>query len=299
MILSVLALPGAMPKAGVDLGPQAAMWAKLVDTGSDFAINIAVALVITVMTLWLAGWANRLTRSALGRVHLRHGAQDPTLQIFAGSVARNLVLVIGFIAVLQQLGVRTTSIVAALGAASLAIGLALQGALTNVAAGVMILIFRPYRIGDVIETAGRTGRVRTLDLFVTELATLDNLKIVIPNGKVFGDVIVNHSFHDRRRADVVVRLAPTADVPAVMDRLRERLDADARVFKDPPPLIELTGMGETWIEMAVRPWVGRDDYGAVKADQALCAALLERDPETELPPPGVSQRRGAHDGASA
>ena len=259
--------------------------AKLVDSGGDLAINIAVALVITVVTLWLAGWAGTLTRAALARVHPRRGPQDPTLAIFAGSVARNLVMIVGFIAVLQQLGVRTTSIVAVLGAASLAVGLALQGALANVAAGVMILFFRPYRIGDIIETSGKTGRVNALDLFVTELATLDNLKVVIPNGKVFGDVIVNHTFHDRRRADAVLRLPLAADAPAVMSRLRDRLAADPRVLKDPPPLIEMVGVGEAWFEVAVRPWVATPDYGAVKADQLLWAARLERDPSAELPPP--------------
>lgn len=129
-----------------------------------------------------------------------------TLQTFAGSMARSLVLVVGLVAVLQQLGVRTTSIISVLGAPSLAIGLALQGALSHVAAAVMILLLRPYRVGDITETGGRVGRVEALDLFVTDLETLDNLKVVIPNSKVFADVVMNHTHHDRRRADVSLRL---------------------------------------------------------------------------------------------
>ena len=148
----------------------------------------------------------------------------------------------------------------------------------------MILLFRPYRVGDIIESAGRTGEVRALDLFVTELATLDNLKIVIPNAKVFADVIVNHSFHNRRRADVVFRTTLAADIPAMLLRLRERLQRNPKVLTDPQPLLEVTGMSEAFVEIAVRPWAAREDYGAVKADMLLCARLLEADPKAELPP---------------
>lgn len=258
-------------------------WTKLIDTAGDLAVNLAAAVAILAVTFWLAGWANRFVRAALGRVHPRRGAPDVTLQTFAGSMARNLVLVVGLVAVLQQLGVRTTSIIAVLGAASLAIGLALQGALSNVAAGVMILLFRPYRVGDIIETAGRVGRVEALDLFVTELATLDNLKVVIPNSKVFGDVVVNHTHHDRRRADVSVRLPATVDAAAVMNRLRQRLGEDPRVLKDPAPILELTGVGEAWAELTVRPWTERENYGRLKADVLFWTKLLEKDLQSPLP----------------
>lgn len=258
-------------------------WGKVIDTAGDLAVNVAVAVLILSVTVWLAGWANRVVRAALGRVHPRRGAADVTLQTFAGSMARNLILVVGLVAVLQQLGVRTTSIIAVLGAASLAVGLALQGALSNVAAGVMILLFRPYRVGDIIETGGRIGRVEALDLFVTELATLDNLKVVIPNSKVFGDVVVNHTHHDRRRADVSLRLPASVDAPALMDRLRQRLRDDPRVLDDPPPILELTGVGEAWAELTVRPWTDRENYGRLKADVLLWAKLLENDLQAALP----------------
>jgi small conductance mechanosensitive channel len=267
----------------VSQAAKPAVWGKLINTGGDFLLNLAAAVVILFVTIWAARWAGKLTQKALGGFHQRHAA-DPTLRVFMASLARNAVYILGGIAVLQQLGVKTTSIIAAIGAASLAIGLAMQGALSNVAAGVMIFLFRPYRVGDIIEGAGRTGRVRSLDLFVTELATLDNLKIVIPNSKMFGDVIINLSFHDRRRADTVFRAPIKCDVSALLEKMRERLEADVRVLKQPPPVVEVTGMSEVFVEIAVRPWAAREDYGPLKADVMLCARLLEEDPDAELPP---------------
>jgi small conductance mechanosensitive channel len=282
-LISNIAHPSAATAAKG--GAEAALWSKLVDTGGDFVVNLAAAALILAVTIWAANWTGRLLRRALVRIHHRGVEADPTLAIFASSLARNAVFLLGGIEVLQQLGVKTTSIIAAIGAASLAVGLAMQGALSNVAAGVMIFLFRPYRVGDIIESSGRTGRVRSLDLFVTELATLDNLKIVIPNSKVFGDVILNHSFHDRRRADVNIHAPPTVDVVSLMQRLRKRLASDPRVLTDPEPLLEVTNITETFVEIYVRPWVARDDFGPVKADVLLWARLLESDPKTALPAP--------------
>ena len=254
-------------------GADSIVWSKLVDTGGSLAVNLSVAALILVVTIWAANWASRLTRQAFAGLN-RHRRADPTLPIFAASLARNTIIVVGLIAVLQRLGVQTTSIIAVLGAASLAIGLALQGALSNVAAGVMILLFRPYRVGDIIESGGRIGRVRALDLFLTELTTLDNLKIVLPNSKVFGDIIVNHSVSQRRRADVVFRTPLTTDVPALIDGLRAKLADDARVLPEPAPLIEVTGLAEAFTEIAVRPWGSPDDYGSLKADVLLWANVI-------------------------
>jgi small conductance mechanosensitive channel len=285
----------AAQQASDALGVKTAVWTTLVDKSSDFAVNLGISIVIVVATIWIAGWADKLVRQGLGRFR-RNQDPDPTLQIFAASVARNAVIIIGGIAVLQQLGVKTTSIIAAVGAASLAIGLAMQGALSNVAAGVMILMFRPYRVGDVIECAGRTGKVQALDLFLTELATLDNLKVVVPNGKVFGDVITNHSFHARRRADVIFHIPLASDAAGVMARLSEWVKSDPRILKDPPPLVEVTGMTEMFVEIAVRPWAESRDYAPVKADVFFCARLLQADANAELPPaprPGAPGPPGA------
>jgi small conductance mechanosensitive channel len=282
-------------KAQTALREYPLVWGKLVDLAGSLAINLTMALLILTATFWAATWAGRLVRKAIGRLHV-HNGPDTTLQAFGSSVARYAVGITGLIAVLQQLGVKTTSIIAVLGAASLAIGLALQGALSNVAAGVMILLFRPYRVGDLVESLGRTGQVRALDLFVTEFETLDGLRIMVPNSKIFGDVIINHSFHPRRRADVLFHVPLAADIQALMARLRERLAADPRVMKTPSPIVEVTGMAEAWVEVASRPWVNSKDYGPVKADQLLCARLLEADPTAALPPragtPDLRDRRG-------
>ena len=139
----------AAHQAQAAIGTQTAFWDKLIDGGGDMAVNLVISVVIVIATLWVASWVGRLTGRALGGFPHKHGA-DPTLQIFVASASRNAICLLGAIAVLQQLGVKTTSIIAAVGAASLAIGLAMQGALSNVAAGVMILLFRPYRVGDII-----------------------------------------------------------------------------------------------------------------------------------------------------
>jgi Small-conductance mechanosensitive channel len=256
---------------------------KFIDAAGDLAVNLVVAVIILTVTWWAAGWASRLVRRLIARVH-GGGPPDVTLQSFAGSLARYLVTIVGLIAVLQQLGVQTTSILAVLGAASLAIGLALQGTLSNVAAGVMLLLFRPYRVGDVVEIAGRTGTVKTLDLFVTELATPDNLKVVLPNGKVFGDVIVNTSYHSRRRVDVVIRTDTKRDVPALMAGLKQRAESNPLVLKEPAVLAEVTGMSEAFVEVAVRAWVEASDFGTVKADLMLAARLFADGVVEQLPP---------------
>ena len=256
---------------------------KFVSAAGDLAVNLVVAVIILTVTWWAARWASGLMRRLIARVH-RGGPPDVTLQSFAGSLARYVVMIVGLIAVLQQLGVQTTSILAVLGAASLAVGLALQGTLSNVAAGVMLLLFRPYRVGDSVEIAGRTGTVRTLDLFVTELATPDNLKVVLPNGKVFGDVIVNTSYHGRRRVDATFRVDNKRDVPALMAGLKARAEANPLVLKDPPPLVEIIGVSEAFVEGAVRVWVEAGDFGDVKSDLLLCVRLLADGADGTLPP---------------
>lgn len=256
---------------------------QIADAAGKLAVNLVSSVLILTIAVWASGWLSGLVRRALGRIHGHH-APDPTLIGFIASLVRYLILVVGIVAVLQQLGVQATSVVAVLGAASLAIGLAMQGALSNVAAGVMILLFRPYRVGDVIEVGTRQGRVRNLDLFTTELATADNLKIVVPNSKVFGDVIVNHSFHSLRRIDAVFRVPPAISMQAVVLALEARAKADPRVLDDPAPVVEVTSVTEAYAEGSVKAWVKRDDLPGAKADMLLAARLLAVDPKAQLPP---------------
>ena len=179
---------------------QAAVARKLADVLGDLAINLVIAAVILAVTLWAAGWVSGLVSRALQR--FSRTREDRTLQSFGSSVARWAVIIIGLIAVLTRLGVETTSIIAVVGAASLAIGLAMQGTLGNVAAGVMLLVLRPYQVGDFVEIAGRQGEVKGLKLFTTEIDTPDNVRITAPNGKVFGELITNFTAHGERRVDV-------------------------------------------------------------------------------------------------
>jgi small conductance mechanosensitive channel len=263
------------------------MLSHALDWLGKVAVNLVVAALILFATFWVAGWLAGVVRRALGRVHRAN--PDPTLQTFGSSLVRYAVVAVGLVAVLQQLGVQATSIIAVLGAASLAIGLALQGALSNVAAGVMILLFRPYKVGDVIETATRQGTVKSLDLLFTEIATPDNVKVMIPNSKVFGDVILNYSTHRHRRADVLFKVPLKTDLVAVLQRMRERAENDPRVRKDPAPMIEVVDLTEAFAQAAIRVWTAKEDFGPVKTDLMLAAHLLADDPTRTLPPPRPSK----------
>jgi small conductance mechanosensitive channel len=265
-----------------------AMLTKAIDTLGDLSVNLVVAAFILAMTVWAARWISKGVQKALGRIHRDN--PDPTLQAFGASMARYLVIIVGLVAVLSQLGVQTTSILAVLGAASLAIGLALQGALSNVAAGVMILLFRPYRIGDLIEIGTRKGTVRTLDLFLTELATPDNLCVIVPNSKAFGDVIINYSTHSRRRVEAVFKLPFATDINQVIAGLKARIEGDPRVRKDPAPTVEITDMAHDNYQLTARCWVAREDEPFVKAELLLSARLLATDPKAALPPYAPTRR---------
>jgi len=149
---------------------------------------------------------------------------------------------------------------------------------------VMILLFRPYRVGDFVEIGGRKGTVRALDLFFTELATPDNIRIIAPNGKVMADVILNYTTHSRRRVDAVLKLPYAADIARVTTALKARLDSDPRVRKEPAPVVEVTAVAHDHVEIAARAWVARVDEPDLKAELLLTARLLAEDPDAPPPP---------------
>ena len=239
-----------------------------------FAMNLVVALLILVVTFWAAGWGAAVTRRAVGRMHRRGGAADVTLQSFLGSLTRYLIVAVGLMMVLNKLGVATTSVLAVLSGLLLGIGLALQGSLSNVAAGVMLLLFRPYRVGDVVEVGGRQGTVLALDLMVTEMKTPDNLRVTVPNGKIFGDFIVNYTKPNRRRVDVTFHIPPTKDLAAVLEAMKAQVAANEKVLKDPAPSYEATALNELYAEGVVRAWVKTPDYVAVKTALVLAVQKL-------------------------
>ena len=258
---------------------DAALIAKLVDMAGDFAINLGVAVLILVATLFLSRWASGAARRALSRVRgFRH---DPTVLSFAVQVVRVVVVIIGLIAVLQRLGVQTTSIIAVLGAASLAVGLALQGTLSNVASGLMLLVLRPYKVGDVIDVGGVAGTVQRLDLFTTQLSNANNHKIVIPNSKVLSDTVTNVTGQHTRRIEINFTVGYGDDLNAARAVLAGVAQAHEKVLHDPVPWTGVTGLLDSAVQITLHAWVKVEDWWQTQADlmqagkEALDAAGIE------------------------
>jgi small conductance mechanosensitive channel len=204
----------------------------------------------------------------------KSGKVDDTLTGFLSNLARYVVLIATVLAVLAQFGIETTSLIAVLGAASLAIGLALQGTLSNVAAGVMLLFFRPFKTGDVVETAGIKGSVKSITLFVTELATPDNVQILVPNSHVWGMVVKNYSHHETRRVDLVIGIDYTDDIDKAQSVVKQVATSDPRVLEDPAPMVVVGNLGESSVDLTIRVWCQAGDYWPVKFD--LTKTLKQR-----------------------
>jgi small conductance mechanosensitive channel len=268
-ILNTLVAPSPLALAPAHFADALAgdpqVWRELLTSMSQFAVNLVIAALILVITLWASRWASRVVRRAIDRLPRKNEA-DTTLESFAGSVTRWGVIVVGLIAVLQQLGVQATSILAVLGAASLAIGLALQGALSNVAAGVMILILRPYRVGHVVEINGHSGRVKSLDLFGTFLSDADNLDVFVPNSKVFGEVIINYSTPGNRRMELNFRVDYADDLDQALAVLLACAATDKRVLAKPVPDAKVTALGDSAVTVTLHAWAPVAIYWDVRFD---------------------------------
>lgn len=248
----VNALPPELQSSANELMPM------LVESG----LSVVGALVILIIGLWLAGRARAFTIRALDKP-LR---SDDMLKGFFGSIIRYLVIAITFLAVLGQFGIETTSIIAVLGAAGLAIGLALQGTLSNVAAGVMLLIFRPFRVGHFVDIAGTAGTVKDLTLFTTELATGDNVQIIVPNSAVWGQSIRNFSAHPTRRVDMVFGISYEDDIDKAISIVQACIAEDARSHSDPEPLVVVGNLGDSSVDLTTRVWCNSADYWGLKFD---------------------------------
>jgi small conductance mechanosensitive channel len=244
--------------------------AQMMGLITTYGLSIVGAIVILIVGWMASGWAMRLMQKALGRFE----SIDQTLRRFFVSAVRYMVLVITGLAVLSQFGVQTASLITVLGAAGLAIGLALQGTLSSVAAGVMLLLFRPFKIGDYVEVAGQAGSVRALTLFVTEMATPDNVHIVVPNAQVWGAVVKNYSYHPTRRLDLVVGIAYEDDIDQAVAAIRDEIEKDGRRLTDPEPLIAVLELGDSSVNFTIRIWCKADDYWPLRWD--LTKAIKER-----------------------
>ncbi|MDO1559437.1 mechanosensitive ion channel family protein [Brevundimonas sp. 2R-24] len=230
----------------------------------DFAVNLTVAVLILVATFVAARWIAAGVRRALAR--LKATKHDETLQGFLVQVVRVAVLAIGLIAVLQRLGVQTASILAVLGAASLAIGLAMQGTLSNVAAGVMLLMLRPYKVGHVVTVGNHTGSVTRLDLFTTVLMDPNNHKIVVPNSKVLGDVIVNLTGQRTRRVELPIGVDYDSDLGQVFEIMRATAAAHEKVLKTPEPWAGVTDLADSAVVVTLHAFVKSDDWWPTRTD---------------------------------
>jgi len=225
----------------------------------EWVVLYGLKVVAAAVILILGRLAAIGVRSFVKRI-LTKGRADETLVSFVTSVTYVAIMAFVIIAALGQLGVQTTSFIAVLGAAGLAVGLALQGSLANFAAGLLMIIFRPFKIGDYIEAGGASGIVKEIGIFTTELKTLDNKKVIVPNAKATGDNITNFTANDQRRVDIVARVGYGDDLDRVRAILMGILEEDERIVKDPAPTIGVLDLAESSVNFAVRPWVKTDDY---------------------------------------
>lgn len=227
------------------------------------AVGSVLGAVALLLLGWIVSkWLQRRVRK-LGRAH-KH--LDNMLFDFLASILRYVVMGFTALFVLNTFGVQTTSIVAVIGAAGLAIGLALQGTLSNVAAGVMLILFRPVREGDFVEVAGQTGTVRQINLNFTELSDPSNVQVIVPNSEVWGNIITNYSTNDTRRAEWTFGVGYGADLKQAETIIRDTIMADQRSHSDPEPFIQVTNLGDSSVDFLVRVWCDADVYFGYKAD---------------------------------
>jgi small conductance mechanosensitive channel len=228
-------------------------------TGWGLQVVGAIALLI------IGRFAARLLRRASVR-GLEGAGIDSTLIPFFGSIVYYLTIAVVVISVLGLFGIETTSLIAVLGAACLAIGLALQGTLSNFSSGVMLLVFRPFRNGEFVEVAGVKGSVKEVGIFTTLLTTPDNIQITVPNSAIYGSTIVNYSAEDTRRNDLVFGVGYGDDLKTAEDALRRVLNADPRVLKEPEALVAVSELGDSSVNFVVRPWCKSEDYWPLRYD---------------------------------
>jgi len=262
-MLTFLLAQNANPPTVTPPPPQdTAAWMtpeKLSQLGQDYGLPLLFALIILVVAYLLAGVTNRAVRNAMTRAKV-----DVTLARFFGKMARYLVLILGVIIALGKMGVEVTAFAAILAAAGFAVGMALSGTLGHFASGVMLLIFRPFKVGDVVNAGGITGKVYEIELFTTALDTPDNRRIIVPNGAIYGSTIENISHHNTRRVDVAVGVDYAADI----DKTREVLDAAANsvegILTDPAHAVVLGDLGDSAVNWTVRIWCNAADYWGIK-----------------------------------
>ncbi|MEO0411586.1 MAG: mechanosensitive ion channel domain-containing protein [Pseudomonadota bacterium] len=235
---------------------------QLVPIGIAWTSNILMALITLIVGFIIAGWLSRMVR----RVMERTGRVDPIVTGFLSSLVRYVIIALTIVAVLGEFGIETTSIIAVFGAAGLAIGLALQGTLSHLAAGVMLLFFRPFKLGDFVEVNGMSGTVKDITLFTTDIATLDNKKVIVPNGTIWGNPITNFAANGTRRAETAIGISYSADIDKAQDVLRALLESDERVLSEPKVNVVVSSLGDSSVNLTAYYWTQAADFFATRMD---------------------------------
>lgn len=236
-------------------------WGMISDWLTAYSINLLAAVIVLLAGRWLAKKIAELLSMFLTRSKV-----DKTLVGFLENITYYTLLVLVVFAAVEQLGINTTSFMIIIAAAGLAVGLALKESLANFAAGVMLILFRPFRIGDFVEAGGVEGEVTAISIFSTIMQTPDNRWIIVPNGKIINDVITNITANPIRRIDLVIGLGYEDNIGRAREVLSGLLAEDHRILKEPPPAIAVDELADSGVNLAVRPWVNRDDYLAVRGD---------------------------------
>ena len=231
------------------------LWNQLSELLSSFGISLFIALSILIIGRQVVKILIKVISTALERSNT-----EDTVRIFVTNLLNTLLMIVVFIAAINQLGIQTTSIIAVLGAAGLAIGLALQGSLSNFAAGILIVIYRPYKVGDYIQADNHLGTVNDIQIFSTVLKTPDNKLVVVPNGSIMNGSIVNFSNQDKRRVDIIASCSYEDDIDKVKSVLADILSKDDRILNEPKPRIAVSELADSSVNFIVRPWVKNSDY---------------------------------------
>jgi small conductance mechanosensitive channel len=234
---------------------------KVIEFLTIYGIKVIAAIAVFIIGRWVAQFLTNLTRKIMAQRKV-----DPTLISFSANLAYVGLLVFVIIAALGQLGIQTTSFIAVIGAAGLAIGLALQGSLSNFASGFLMIIFRPFNVGDYIEGAGTAGTVEEIEIFTTTLKTPDNKTVIVPNASLTSENIVNWTVKGTRRVDLVMGIGYDDDIDKAKKVMADVIAADDRILKDPAPQIAMVELADSSVNFVVRPWVKSDDYWSVYFD---------------------------------
>ena len=265
-----------------------------------WAINIALALAVFIIGRWVA----KAITNTIKRVMTKYQV-DGTLVGFTGNIVYTVLLVVVVIAALDRLGVDTTSVLAVFAAAGLAVGLALKDSLSNFSAGVMLILFKPFKVGDFVEAGGTSGIVEDIGIFNTLMRTPDNREVTVPNSHIYGGIITNVTARDTRRIDLVVGIGYDDNIKKAKQLVMELMQADERILEDPAPSVVVLELGESSVDLAIRPWSKTSDFWAVRCElienikatfdkNGISIPFPQRDLHVhQLPQSGTSQKAAA------